>query len=82
MDYYEYVLKYCFLKENDNLKQDINSKKQKISKLNKELKSKNKEIKKLKKENLKKDKKINAMLNSNSWKITKPLRKIKRNIKK
>lgn len=55
------------------------SKKQnnKIKQLKRELKKQNNKINQLKRELDNKDKKLNEILNSNSWKITKPLRKIR-----
>ena len=49
---------------------------------NKEIEKKNKVIKKKNREIKKKDKEIKSLLNSNSWKITKPLRKFKAILKK
>ena len=49
---------------------------------NKEIKRKNKVIKKKDNEIKKKDKEIETLLNSNSWKMTEPLRKIKSILKK
>ncbi len=42
----------------------------------------NEETNRLKKENESKDKKMKEILNSNSWKMTSPIRKMKRNIKR
>ena len=82
LDYCEYLIKHRYQKDIKNLKQDIHLKNQEIINLKHELNLKDKEIRYLKKENLKKDKKSKEVLNSNSWKITKPLRKIKRMINK
>ena len=71
----------------------LNKKIKKLNKNNKKLKNENKkfdkEIKKLnenneklKNENKKLNKKNREILNSNSWKITKPLRKLKQSIKR
>lgn len=59
----------------DQLQKDIDLK-------NKEIKRKNKVIKKKDNEIKKKDKEIKTLLNSNSWKMTEPLRKIKSILKK
>lgn len=59
--------------ENSNLRNN-NSK---LKKDNKKLKAKNKKLKK----EIKKTKKLNEeILNSSSWKVTKPLRKLRRDI--
>ena len=55
---------------------------EKIDLLQKEIELKNKEIIKKNKEINKKDKELKSLLNSNSWKITKPLRKFKSILKK
>ena len=95
MDYYEYLIKHCYLKEMDNLNQEIHSKNQNleylsqsnaslnqnITSLNQATEDLKKEIDRLKKENKKKDGKIDEFLNSNSWKMTGPLRKVGRKIK-
>ncbi len=56
---------------------DIDLKNKEIKKMRRKIKMKNKEIKKMQKEIEKNNKKIETILNSNSWKITKPLRKLK-----
>jgi hypothetical protein len=53
-----------------DLKKEIDLKNEEINKKNQEINKKNQEINK-------KNKKIEKLLNSNSWKITKPLRKLK-----
>ncbi|MBQ2962275.1 class I SAM-dependent methyltransferase [Methanobrevibacter sp.] len=55
---------------------------EKNDKLQKEIDLKNAEIKKKEKEIKKKDKEIKSFLNSNSWKMTKPIRKVKSILKK
>lgn len=55
---------------------------EKCDKLQKEIELKNKEIIKKNKLINKKDKELKSLLNSNSWKITKPLRKFKSFLKK
>ena len=59
----------------DQLQKELALKNKEIEKKNKVIKKKNREIKK-------KDKEIKSLLNSNSWKITKPLRKFKAILKK
>ena len=77
MDFWEYVYKNRFYKdikrlenENFNLKSENGSLKSENYKLNKTIKSKNKKIKA-------KDKNLREILNSRSWKLTAPLRKLK-----
>ena len=55
---------------------------EKIDLLQKEIELKNKEIIKKNKAINKKDKEMKRLLDSNSWKITKPLRKFKSILKK
>ena len=67
------------------LENDLNSKNNKVFNLenmNKKLTEENKEISKLKKQNKNLLKQKNEILGSSSWKITKPIRAIKRNVKK
>ena len=59
----------------DQLQKELALKNKEIEKKNKVIKKKNREIKK-------KDEEIKSLLNSNSWKITKPLRKFKAILKK
>ena len=61
----------------DDLKKKIDLKNDEINKMHQELNKKNQEINKMHQEIEKKNKKIDILLNSNSWKITKPLRKFK-----
>ena len=65
-----------------NLQKDIDLKNAEIKKKNKKIKKQKKEIEKKNKQIEKKDKEINNLLNSTSWKITKPLRKFKSIVKK
>lgn len=81
MDYHEYVIKHRCQKDIKGLKLSIDLKDQNINTLKDEINLKNKKINKLKKENKKKDKKIREIMDSNSWKITKPLRKLRKKIK-
>ena len=60
-----------------DLKKEIDLKNEEINKKNQEINKKNQEINKKNQEINKKNKKIEKLLNSNSWKITKPLRKLK-----
>ena len=63
----------------ESLKRDIVLNQRKIIiKKNKEINNKNKEINKKNKKIRQKDKKIKKLVNSQSWKITKPLRKFKK----
>ena len=55
---------------------------EKYDQIQNEIELKNKEIRKLNKELEKKDTEINSLLNSKSWKMTKPLRKFKSILKK
>ena len=74
-DYQEFRIQYLELLHNEDknkLLKEINS----LKKKNKKLK---KENKKLKKEKNKYKKLNDELLNSRSWKITEPLRKLKRN---
>ena len=65
----------------DNVEK-YNQLKKELDLKNKELKKKDKIIKNKNKEIRKRDKKIDSLLNSKSWKITKPLRKFKAILKK
>ena len=56
----------------------LNKKNSKLKKKNKELKKKNKELKEENKKLKNYKKQFNSLLNSTSWKLTKPLRGFKR----
>ena len=64
-----------FPKAYNQLKKELDLKNKELKKKDKIIKNKNKEIRK-------RDKKIDSLLNSKSWKITKPLRKFKAILKK
>ena len=61
---------------------EIGLKNDEIALKNKEIEKKNKVMKKKDRAIKKKNKEIKSLLNSNSWKITKPLRKLKSVFKK
>ena len=67
--------------EEYNSKVEINYLKKKNEKLSKKIKKLNRENKELKIENNELKKKINEILNSKSWKLSQPLRKVKRILK-
>lgn len=67
--------------EEYNSKVEINYLKKKNEKLSKKIKKLNRENKELKIENKELKKKINEILNSKSWKLSQPLRKVKRILK-
>ena len=67
--------------EEYNYKVEINNLKKKNEKLSKKIKKLNRENKELKIENKELKKKINEILNSKSWKLSQPLRKVKRILK-
>lgn len=68
--------------KSEKIKKDIALKNVEIEKKNKEIKEKNEEIESLNNQIRKKDEEIKSLLNSNSWKMTKPLRKLKSILKK
>ena len=66
----------------DQVQKEIALKNKEITLKNKEIEKKNKVMKKKDRAIKKKNKEIKSLLNSNSWKITKPLRKLKSVFKK
>jgi len=79
--FHEDIKNEKFIKQMDKKDLIINKQLKKIDRLSKSNLKKKKKINKLLKSNLKNEKIVNKMLKSNSWKITSPLRKIKKLIK-
>ena len=73
-----YINKYNLVMESNTLNEYVSKKE--IIQLKKENKKLEKKVKKLEKENKRLEKKFNELINSNSWKLTYNLRKLRKKI--
>lgn len=71
-----YINKYNLVMESNTLNEYVSKKE--IIQLKKENKKLEKKVKKLEKENKRLEKKFNELINSNSWKLTYNLRKLRK----